>query len=76
MIASGLQGMEIYHSDMTSDEMKMYASIAEEYNLLTSGGSDYHGKIVKPHVQLGTGINNNLNITPKQLTILDHIKKY
>lgn len=74
MIKVGLQGMEIYHSDMTQDEMKMYADIANQYNLLTSGGSDYHGPIVKPNIKLGTGINDNIKV--KKLSILDTLKKY
>lgn len=70
MIGVGLQGMEIYHSGMTKEEMKMYSKIANEYNLLTSGGSDYHGPIVKPNIELGTG-KSNLKI--KRLSILGRL---
>ena len=51
--------------------MDYYLKIANEHNLLISGGSDYHGKLVKPDIELGTGKNNNLNI--KKLTLLDKI---
>ena len=36
---------------------KRYKEIATKYNLLISGGSDYHGPNVKPNVKLGY-INN------------------
>lgn len=42
--------------------MNYYLSIATEYGLLVSGGSDFHGKSVKPDIELGTGKNNNIKI--------------
>ena len=71
MIKSGLMGIEVYHSSHTKEEMEYYLSVANKYNLLISGGSDYHGKSVKPEIELGTG-KNNLKI--KKLTILDSLK--
>ena len=73
LIACGLQGLEVYHSSHTKEEMEYYLYLANQYNLLVSGGSDYHGKIVKPDVELGTGVNNNLKI--RQLSILNRINK-
>lgn len=70
MINNGLKGIEVYHSSHTKEEMEYYLSIANKYNLLISGGSDYHGKTVKPEIELGTG-KNNLKI--KRLTILDSL---
>lgn len=72
MIKEGLQGIEVYHSSHTQEEMTKYLKIATELNLLVSGGSDYHGPIVKPDIEIGTGKNNNLKI--KKLTILDRLK--
>lgn len=72
MISLGLKGIEVYHSSHTKEEMDYYLKIANEYDLLISGGSDYHGKIIKPDVELGTGKNNNLKI--KSLSLLKHIK--
>lgn len=71
MISYGLQGIEVYHSSHTKKEMEYYLSIAKEYNLLISGGSDYHGTIVKPDIELGSGKNNNIKI--RKLSILDKI---
>ena len=69
MIECGLKGLEVYHSIHSKEEMDYYLDIANRYNLLVSGGSDYHGKLLKPNIELGTGQNNNLKI--KKLSILD-----
>jgi len=71
MISYGLQGMEVYHSSHTTQEMNYYLDIANKYNLLISGGSDYHGPLVKPDIELGTGKNNNIRI--KKLSLIDYI---
>lgn len=74
MVKSGLMGIEVYHSTHTEEERKKYLEIAKELNLLVSGGSDYHGPITKPDIDLGTGKNNNLKI--KNLSILEKIKTH
>ena len=71
MISCGLKGIEVYHSSHTKEEMKYYLEIANKYDLLISGGSDYHGKTVKPDIELGTGKNNNIRI--KKLSILNNL---
>ena len=69
MISCGLKGIEVYHSSHTKEEMKYFLEIANKYNLLVSGGSDYHGKTVKPNIELGSGKNNNIKI--KSLSLLE-----
>ena len=71
MISNGLQGIEEYHSHHTQEQIKLYLEIAKKYNLLISGGTDYHGKIVKPDIELGTGHNNNIQI--RSLSLLNHL---
>lgn len=71
MIKCGLRGIEVYHSTHSKEEMDYYLEIAKKYDLLVSGGSDYHGKIIKPDIELGTGKNNNIKI--KELSLLDEI---
>jgi len=39
----GLDGIEVQHSDHTAQLAKQYIQLAEELDLLTSGGSDFHG---------------------------------
>jgi len=71
MVRCGLKGIEVYHSTHSITEINLYLKIAQKYNLLISGGSDYHGKISKPDVEIGTGIGNNLKI--KKLSLLNNI---
>lgn len=51
----GLQGIEVEHSDMSTDEMREYKQIADTLGLLKSGGSDFHGKNAHYGVELGFG---------------------
>lgn len=39
----GLDGIETHHSDHPPEGVAQYAAIARDLDLLTSGGSDYHG---------------------------------
>ena len=71
MIKHGLKGIEVYHSSHTQEEIELYTKLANKFNLLISGGSDYHGPTVKPSINLGTGENNNLLIT--NLSILNNL---
>lgn len=72
MISCGLDGIELYHSNHTKEQIKFYKQLIEKYNLLYSVGSDYHGPHVKPSIELGSGINGNLN--KKEATLLRKIK--
>ncbi|MBR3660837.1 MAG: PHP domain-containing protein [Bacilli bacterium] len=73
MIRCGLKGIEVYHSSHSKEEMDYYLEIAKQYGLLISGGSDFHGKTVKPDIELGTGKDNNIMI--KKLSLLDKLHK-
>lgn len=73
MISCGLKGIEVYHSSHSKKEMDYYLEIANKYGLLISGGSDFHGKSVKPDIELGTGKDNNIKI--KKLSLLDKLHK-
>lgn len=58
---SGLKGIEaVYVLNRGSDEA-FVRSLAEQYGLLVTGGSDFHGKN-KPHIALGTGIKQSLAV--------------
>lgn len=70
MIFHGLKGIEVFHSTHTKEEMEYYLEIANRFNLLISGGSDYHGPVVKPDIKLGTGKDN---IKIKSLSLIDYI---
>ncbi len=51
-IKDGLMGIEAYHPDCSPALCLHYEELAQKYNLLVTGGSDYHGP-AKPGVYLG-----------------------
>lgn len=53
LIDLGLQGIESHHSKHDQSHIKKYHNLALEFNLLESSGSDYHGKLIKPNVEIG-----------------------
>ena len=55
--AEGLDGMEVYYSKFTKEQTALAVEIAEEFGLLKSGGSDFHGAN-KPDIAMGTGRGN------------------
>ena len=73
MKLSGLMGIEVYHPTHNEEERKLFLELANKYKFLISGGTDYHGKITKPDIEIGTGRNNNIKI--KKLSLLDEIRK-
>lgn len=48
----GLDGIEIKHSDHTPADVERFSQYAQRFNLITTGGSDYHGS--RKHVTLGS----------------------
>ena len=51
--AAGLAGIEAYYDNYTADETDRLISLANKYNLITSGGSDYHGLDASTETMLG-----------------------
>ncbi|MBN1635688.1 MAG: PHP domain-containing protein, partial [Deltaproteobacteria bacterium] len=43
LAAHGMSGIEVYYPEHTKAQKKLYASIARSLNLLTTGGTDFHG---------------------------------
>lgn len=70
LIPLGLKGIEAYHSSNNISQSDKLRSMALKYNLVVSGGSDFHGAN-KPDIELGTG-RGNLRVTEH---ILKEIKK-
>lgn len=60
-MAHGLRGMECRYSDYDAEMVAYLERLADEYGLVKTGGSDFHGSN-KPHIALGTGIKGNLNV--------------
>jgi len=69
---AGLVGLEVYHSEHSAERQAHYRQLAEQLQLLPTGGSDFHGR-AKPNVKLGTGVNGNLRV-PR--AFLDGLREY
>jgi len=53
ILKQGLKGLEVFYSRHTVAQTKYFLRIAKEYNLIITGGSDFHGEI-KPDIKLGS----------------------
>lgn len=71
MQAMGLCGIEAYHSDHNPHDVERYLALAAKYGLAVSGGSDFHGA-PKPHIALGAGYCQNLNLP---LAVLEQLRE-
>lgn len=49
----GLDGIEVYYPGYKSKDIKFYKSIAKKFDLLLSGGSDFHGPNTRINVEIG-----------------------
>lgn len=50
----GLGGIETYYSEHGSQQIRDYGELAKEFNLVTTGGSDFHGELT-PDLMIGRG---------------------
>lgn len=49
----GLCGIEAYYSEHTEEETRLYKNLAGRFDLIVTGGTDYHGKKITPHTEPG-----------------------
>ena len=54
LVPAGLDGIEAFYSQFTPYQSRMLGEMAEEFHILRTGGTDYHGAI-HPGVRIGTG---------------------
>ena len=57
----GLDGMERYYPNYTAEDEAFAAQMIQKYDLLPTGGTDFHGTN-RPQIELGTGINGNISV--------------
>jgi len=57
LVLMGLNGIEAYHSDHSEEQTRYFEKMAQNRNLLITGGSDFHGDM-KPEIQMGKGSGN------------------
>ena len=71
----GLDALEVYHPNNSRRQRAFYYSLAKKYNLLISGGTDYHGYEVKPNIILGHGKNGNVDIRENDVSLVKALRK-
>ncbi len=57
LVAKGLQGIEAYYPEHDASQTRNWLTLATEFNLLVTGGSDFHGAM-NPDLRLGSGFCN------------------
>ncbi|CFX76504.1 PHP, C-terminal [Syntrophomonas zehnderi OL-4] len=62
IISLGIEGLEVYYPEHTPEQLAGFLQLAEQYGLLVTGGSDFHGNnITESRSQLGAaGIDSKL----------------
>ncbi|MEA2498939.1 MAG: 3,5-nucleoside bisphosphate phosphatase, partial [Actinomycetota bacterium] len=45
LVGAGLKGIEGYHGDLPEDQQEPFRAVGDEFGLIVSGGSDYHGEM-------------------------------
>lgn len=48
LVDEGLKGIEVYYPDHSPHDIAYYLGLAREYNLLVTGGTDFHGPFRGP----------------------------
>lgn len=70
----GMECIEIQHINNKPEQREYYRYLAEKYQLMESGGTDFHGYEVKPDVSLGSGRDGNVHIEEGTLSLTKNIK--
>ncbi|GAB4135849.1 MAG: PHP domain-containing protein [Ignavibacteriales bacterium] len=69
LINSGIDGIEVVHPSHSEYQMKFYRGIVNQYCLLESGGSDFHGGTKKDEDNLGKYYCNEKNLEAMRFRI-------
>jgi hypothetical protein len=62
LIDVGLQGIEVFHSEHSAADTAEYVDLAQRFDLIPTGGSDFHGDN-KPGIRLGSGFDSNVSLS-------------
>jgi predicted metal-dependent phosphoesterase TrpH len=54
LVELGMDGLEVIHPDHSAEFQTLFSDLADEFGLLKTGGSDFHGTH-KPGIELGQG---------------------
>jgi predicted metal-dependent phosphoesterase TrpH len=62
LVENGLEGLEVYSPYHDAWEQEAFRIFAQKHNLLITAGSDFHGKTIKPDVELGEVAGNHYEL--------------
>ena len=65
LVQNGLEGLEVYSPYHNSQEQEKFRILAETNGLLITAGSDFHGKEIKPDVDLGQVYGDHYDLVLK-----------
>jgi hypothetical protein len=74
IVALGVEGIEVFSGHHDEKQEKYFYKYAKEKNLIITAGSDFHGKIVKPKIELGVTVEGEGEMIEKLKTA--HREKY
>ena len=57
----GLDGMERFYPNYSAEEAEFAAQMIKKYDLLPTGGTDFHGTN-RPGIEMGSGMNGNMAV--------------
>ncbi len=57
LVGKGLQGIEAHYPEHDASQTRNCLALAEEFKLMVTGGSDFHGAM-NPDLRLGSGFGN------------------
>jgi len=64
LLDAGLDGVEVFHPDHSPAQIDRFLEIAEQYQLLVSGGSDAHGPGCERGYEIGTVVLDDRYLGP------------
>lgn len=68
LVSAGLMGIEVYHPDCSPSRQRQLLEYCQKYNLIATGGTDYHGS-------LSGRVRTQLNHFQLPLSILEKLKR-
>ncbi|WP_025026660.1 PHP domain-containing protein [Caldalkalibacillus mannanilyticus] len=68
LVEIGLKGIEVHHPDHSPEEVKKYSEMAKEFQLIATGGSDYHGK------RNGVVFHGDLGSQPIEYEVIENLR--
>lgn len=69
IVKLGVDGIEVYYPEHDKESISKYLDIAKKYNLLVTGGSDFHGIGIREDLGASTISDEDINLLLKKLNI-------